>query len=50
MVPVLWLLLPVSSLLVIVSNSLLLTESESLNNYLCGQDYSSTRHSVTPLH
>ena len=40
MVPVLWLLLPVSSLLVIVSNSLLLTKSESLNNYLCGQDYS----------
>ena len=40
MVPVQWLLLlPVSRLLVILSDSLLLTESESLNNYLCGQDY-----------
>ena len=40
MVPVQWLLLlSVSSLLVILSDSLLLTESESLNNYLCGQDY-----------
>ena len=43
MVPVLWLLLPLSSVLVIISDTLLLTESDSLNNYLCSPDCSLLR-------